>query len=121
MAAVDTLPMLELLYLVNADVEVPALDVVLIELRQLLEVMELALDAKGRPLRVLFGEVARSFLRSRCGLVDKPGGPRLLLPPLLAGTLRLLILTLTVEAAGEALGRRPRGQGRESSEDDLME
>jgi len=39
-ANVDTLLMLELLYLVNAEVDVPALDVVDIELRQLLEELE---------------------------------------------------------------------------------
>lgn len=48
--------MLELLYLVNAEVEVPALDV---ELRQLLEYVELALDDNGHPLRVLLGEEFR--------------------------------------------------------------
>jgi hypothetical protein len=55
-----------LLYLVKADVEVPALEVVavlLIELRQLEEITELALEptvAQGRMLlRVLFGDVAR--------------------------------------------------------------
>jgi len=51
-----------LLYLVKADVDVPALDEVLIELRQLEETMELALEATGRPLRVLCGEIARSVL-----------------------------------------------------------
>lgn len=64
-AVVETLRTLELLYRVKADVEVPALDVVLTELRQLLETMELALDATGRPLRVLLlGEIARSLRRS---------------------------------------------------------
>jgi hypothetical protein len=64
-AIVDTLLALELLYLVNADVEVPALEVVavlLIELRQLEEITELALEptaALGRMLPVLFGDVAR--------------------------------------------------------------
>ena len=48
-AVVDILRALELLYRVNADVEVLALDVVLVELRQF-----------GRPLRMLFGEIARS-------------------------------------------------------------
>jgi len=63
-AVVDTLLTLELLYLVNADVDVPALDVVLIELRQFEETTELALEARGRPLLVLFGDTARSFLLS---------------------------------------------------------
>jgi len=49
-----------LLYLVKADVDVPALDEVLIELRQLDETTELPLEATGRPLRVLWGEIARS-------------------------------------------------------------
>jgi hypothetical protein len=62
-ATVDTLRVLELLYRVNADVEVLALDVVLI-LRQFDEATELALDPAGRPLRVLFGEIARSERRS---------------------------------------------------------
>jgi hypothetical protein len=60
-AVVEILRVLELLYRVKADVEVPALDVVLIELRQLLDIIELALDATGRPLRVLLGETARSL------------------------------------------------------------
>ena len=65
-AVVEMLRTLELLYRVNAEVEVPALEVVLIELRQLLETIELALDATGRPLRVLLGETARSLVcRSR--------------------------------------------------------
>ena len=63
-AVVDTLRVLELLYRVNADVEVLALDVVLIELRQLEDTTELALDPAGRPLRVLLGEMARSERRS---------------------------------------------------------
>lgn len=50
-AIVETLPLLNR---VNADVEVAAL-----EDRQLSEAMELALDAKGRPLRVLVGDVPR--------------------------------------------------------------
>ena len=41
----------------NAEVDVPALD---IELRQLLDAIELALEASGRPLRVLEGEMPRS-------------------------------------------------------------
>ena len=60
-AAVDTLRVLLLLYRVKAEVDVPALD---IELRQLLDAIELALEAKGRPLRVLDGEIPRSDLLS---------------------------------------------------------
>ena len=44
----------------NAEVDVPALD---IELRQLLEAIDDALDANRPPLRVLEGETAR-WLRS---------------------------------------------------------
>ena len=59
-AAVDTLRMLPLLYRVNAEVDVPALD---IELRQfddaIDDAIELALEARGRPLRVLVGEMPR--------------------------------------------------------------
>lgn len=44
----------------KAEVDVPALEVVLIELRQFVEIMELALEATGRPLLVLLGEIARS-------------------------------------------------------------
>jgi hypothetical protein len=76
-AEVETLRTLELLYRVKADVEVPALEVVLIELRQLLETTELALDVTGRLLRVLVGETPRlprlsgKFLGSReSGLRD---------------------------------------------------
>lgn len=72
-AVVDTLRVLELLYRVNADVDVPALDVALVELRQLPEATELALDARGRPLRVLLGDTARSDRRSdwlQCSLTD---------------------------------------------------
>ena len=64
-AVVDTLCTLELLNLVNADVELPALDVVDIELRQLLDIIELALDATGRPLRTLPGDTGRCDTRSR--------------------------------------------------------
>ena len=60
-AAVETLRVLELLYRVKADVEVPALDVVLTELRQFLETIELALDATGRVLRMLLGEIPRLY------------------------------------------------------------
>ncbi len=58
-AAVDTLRVLELLYRVKADVDAPALDMVLAEERQLLDAIELALEARGRPLRVLLGETFR--------------------------------------------------------------
>lgn len=47
----------------KAEVEVPALEVVLMELRQFPEATELALDATSRPerpLRVLLGEIPRS-------------------------------------------------------------
>lgn len=57
-AVVEMLRVLPLLKRVNAEVEVPALEVVLIELRQLDEATELALDPMGRPLRVLLGETA---------------------------------------------------------------
>ena len=59
-ATVDTLCLLPLLYRVNAEVDVPAPD---IELRQFDDAMddavELALEARGRPLRVLVGETPR--------------------------------------------------------------
>lgn len=63
-AVVETLRKLELLYRVNAEVEVPALDAVDTELRQFPETIELALEATGRPLRTLFGEMARPDRRS---------------------------------------------------------
>jgi len=72
-AVVETLRTLALLYRVNADVEVPALDVVLIELRQLPETIELALDPTGRPLRTEFGETARSDRKSASS-VQSPTG-----------------------------------------------
>jgi len=59
---VDTLLMLELLYRVEADVEVAPLEDVLVELE---DTTELALDPIKRPLRVLFGETA--WYRSACG------------------------------------------------------
>lgn len=62
-AVVEILRMLELLYRVNAEVDVPALEVVLIELRQLPEAIEEALEPMGRPLRVLLGEMARELPR----------------------------------------------------------
>ena len=55
-AAVDMLRVLELLYRVNADVDVPALEA---EERQLLDATELAPEARGRPLRELLGEIFR--------------------------------------------------------------
>lgn len=58
-AVVEMLRMLELLYRVKAEVDVPALEVVLIELRQFPDTIELALEATGRPLLVLLGEIAR--------------------------------------------------------------
>jgi hypothetical protein len=77
-AVVDTLRTLALLYRVNADVDVPALEVVLVELRQLPDTIELALDPIGRPLRTEFGDVARSECKSAsqwslpgCGLRDE--------------------------------------------------
>jgi len=75
-AAVETLRVLELLYRVKAEVEVPALDVVLIELRQFPETMELALDATGRALRLLVGETPRLYLLSgnaRCSCNSRLG------------------------------------------------
>lgn len=59
-AVVEMLLALELLYRVKAEVEVPALEEVLMELRQFEETTELALDPIGRPLRVLFGDTARA-------------------------------------------------------------
>ena len=56
-AVVDTLRTLELLNRVNT-VELPALDVVDIELRQLLDVIELA-PGVARPLRVVVGDTGR--------------------------------------------------------------
>jgi hypothetical protein len=63
-AAVDTLLELELLYRVNADVDAIALEAVDdVELRQLLDVIELALDANGRPEEP--GDIARGDLARR--------------------------------------------------------
>jgi hypothetical protein len=59
--------MLALLYRVNAEVDVAALEVV--ELRQLPEAIELALEARGRPLRALSGETARLSIIDRSRLV----------------------------------------------------
>ena len=56
-AVVLTLRALELLYLVNADVDVPALLEVLIELRQFVDATELADDMGGR--RALVGDKLR--------------------------------------------------------------
>lgn len=75
-AAVATLRTLPLLYRVNADVDVPALD---IELRQLFDdAMELALEASGRPLRVLVGETPRLLTgeTARWERWSTPCGPR---------------------------------------------
>lgn len=72
-AVVEMLRELELLYLVKAEVEVPALEVVLMELRQFPDTTELALEATGRPLRELRGDSSRlSAKRSRvdAGLFD---------------------------------------------------
>jgi len=63
-AVVAILRVLELLYRVKAEVDVPALEVVLMELRQLADTTELALEVRGRPLRTLLGETPRSGLRS---------------------------------------------------------
>jgi len=57
-AVVATLRALELLYRVKADVEVVALDVVDIELRQLLEWVELGIEAVGRAVLTLAGETS---------------------------------------------------------------
>lgn len=62
-AVVEMLRVLELLYRVKAEVEVPALEVVLMELRQLLEAMEEALEPNCFPLRVLLGDMARDVAR----------------------------------------------------------
>jgi len=56
---VAVVDMLRVLALLNVVVDVQALEVVLIELRQLLDATEPALDVAGRPLRVLLGERAR--------------------------------------------------------------
>lgn len=57
--------MLRVLELLNVVVDVQALEVVLIELRQLLDFTEPALDVAGRPLRVLLGESARRSVKSQ--------------------------------------------------------
>ena len=67
-AVVETLRPLALLYRVNADVDVPALDVVLVELA-----LDLALDPVGRLLRTEFGETARSDFKSASS-VQSPAG-----------------------------------------------
>jgi hypothetical protein len=61
-AVVDTLRTLALL---NADVDVPALDVVLLELP---DTIELVLDAIGPPLRIELGDVSR-WSASQCSLL----------------------------------------------------
>lgn len=121
-AAVDTLRELALLYFVNAEDDVPALA---IELRQLFDdAMELALDASGRPLRVLEGETPRLLagetLRllagetarwDRASALDTPRRSRLLTeengePE--GGPHVLLLFDSVLAAYGDALGRRPR-------------
>lgn len=73
----------------NADVDMPALDVDIIELRQLLEAIELELDATWRPLRVLVGETPRfsTLLDQRSILTeDEDAGPHVAeLPSLRTG------------------------------------
>jgi len=54
--------MLALLYRVNAEDDVWVLELVEIELLQLLEVIELALEATCHPLRVLPGDMLRFSL-----------------------------------------------------------
>jgi hypothetical protein len=110
-AVVDILRALELLYRVNADVEVLALEVVLIELRQFDDTTELA-DPAGRPLRVLFGEIARSERRSwwyahgSCGAFGLVGG-------MYPGD---LLICLTDPGRGKSRApRRPRLQVEETS------
>lgn len=73
-AVVETLRTLALLYRVNADVDVPALDVVLVELRQLPDNMEDALEATAW-FRIELTDPARSescpqWSREGCGLRD---------------------------------------------------
>ena len=58
-AVVDTLRTLPLLYRVNALVLVAALLVLDIELRQLFDAIDDALDASGLPERVLEGDTFR--------------------------------------------------------------
>jgi len=73
-AVVEMLRALALLYRVNADVDVPALDVVNAELRQLPDTIELALDVTGRPLRTELGDTARSDRKSASYAQFSPTG-----------------------------------------------
>lgn len=113
-AVVEMLLLLELLKRVKAEVDVPALEVVLVELRQFPETIELALEATGRPeppLRVLLGEAPRS---GRCspkaqvskglGLVEKP---------------KVEYLALDLTGIGEPLARRPLVQVEDDASSDL--
>lgn len=116
-AVVEIDRVLELLYRVKAEVDVPALEVVLIELRQLPETIELALDATGRPLRVLLGDTARSerlsaayIQESKGGLVEVEAGCPLLAPAPPDGT-------GGAGGARVALARRPLLQVDEPSSD----
>jgi hypothetical protein len=59
---------------VNAELDTLAFELVLIELRQLFDATELALEASGRPLRVLFGEIARSERLSSVQRLGLRGG-----------------------------------------------
>jgi len=98
-AVVETLRTLALLYRVNADVDVPALDVVLVELRQLPDNMEDALELTAW-LRIELTDPARSescpqWSREGFGLRDD------------VYTLRPCELP-TVDTGGRT--RRPRGQ-----------
>lgn len=109
-AVVEILRMLELLYRVNAEVDVPALEVVLIELRQFPDTIELALEATGpRPLLVLLGEIARWEGRSGgrprlvCDLEvrDRPGDLLALWPGLGENSLGLRPLLQVEEASSD--------------------
>lgn len=86
----------------------PALEVVLIELRQFPDTTELALEASGRPLRVLLGEIARSERlsgkRSRF-VCDREAKDARDLPADL----------FEFWPGEESLVRRPRVQGEEAS------
>jgi len=109
-AVVDILRILELLYRVNADVEVLALEVVLIELRQFDDTTELALDPAGRPLRVLFGEIAR---RSWWWYPHGPCGAFGLVEVMYPGD--LLICLADAGRGKSRVPRRPRPQVEEAS------
>lgn len=99
-AVVEILLLLELLKRVKAEVDVPALEVVLIELRQFPETMELALEATGRPeLRVLLGETPRSGRLSPKAHVSKELG--------LVDRLKTGDFPVDFMGLGEPLARRP--------------